>query len=105
MASYNPFVSLQWLVDGKTVSGQPTRGAEELPTRDQALRLYTVGSAWFSFDDDKRGTLESGKLADFAVLDQDYFTVPAERIARTASLLTVVGGKIVYAAKPYDTVK
>ncbi len=105
VASYNPFVALQWLLDGKTVSGKPTRGPDEIPSREQALRLYTVGSAWFSFDDDKRGTLEPGKHADFAILDQDYLTIPVERIARTVSLLTVVGGKPVYAAKPFDGVK
>ena len=71
------------------------------PSREQALRLYTAGSAWFSFDDDRRGTLEVGKLADFAILDQDYLAVPVERIGRTVSLLTVVGGKVVYAAAPF----
>ena len=60
-----------------------------------------MGSAWFSFDDDRRGTLEVGKWADFAILDQDYFSVPVERIGRTVSLMTVVGGKVVYAAAPF----
>jgi predicted amidohydrolase YtcJ len=101
VASYNPFVALRWLLDGKTVGGQATRSAEETPTREQALRLYTAGSAWFSFDEDRRGTLEVGKLADFAILDQDYFSVPVERIARTVSLFTVVGGKVVHAAAPF----
>jgi predicted amidohydrolase YtcJ len=103
VASYNPFVALQWMLDGRTAGGKPTRGPDETPTREQALRLYTVGSAWFSFDDDRRGTLEPGKLADFAILDQDYFSVPVERIGRTASLLTVVGGKVVHAAAPFTT--
>ena len=102
VASYNPFVALQWMLDGKTVSGKPTRGPDETTSREQALRLYTVGSAWFCFDEGKRGTLEPGKLADFAILDQDYFTVPVERVGRTVSLLTVVGGKAVYAAPPFD---
>ena len=101
VASYNPFVAIRWMLDGKTVSGQPTRGPDETPTREQALRLYTAGSAWFSFDEAKRGTLEVGKLADFAVLDQDVFTVPLERIGKTVSLMTVVGGKVVYAAAPF----
>jgi predicted amidohydrolase YtcJ len=101
VASYNPFVALRWLLDGKTVGGQATRGADETPTREQALRLYTAGSAWFSFDEDRRGTLEVGKLADFAILDQDYFSVPVERIAGTVSLFTVVGGKVVHAAAPF----
>lgn len=101
VSSYNPFVALQWMLDGRTVGGQATRGPDQTPTREQALRMYTAGSAWFSFDDDKRGTLEPGKLADFAVLDQDYFTVPVERIGRTSSLLTVVGGRIVHVAAPF----
>jgi predicted amidohydrolase YtcJ len=101
VATYNPFIALQWLLDGKTVGGNGTRGPEETPSRELALRLYTLNSAWFSFDDDKRGSLEVGKLADFAILDQDYFTVPVERIGRTVSLLTVVGGRVVYAATPF----
>ena len=72
VASYNPFVALQWMLDGKTVGGLPTRGPDETPSREDALRLYTVGSAWFSFDETRRGTLESGKLADFAILNQDF---------------------------------
>jgi predicted amidohydrolase YtcJ len=52
--SYNPFVSLQWMLDGKTVGGMPMRGPQEIPTREQALHLYTLGSAWFSFDEDRR---------------------------------------------------
>lgn len=101
VASYNPFVALQWMLDGKTVSGKAMRGADETPTREQALRLYTQGSAWFSFDEGRRGTLEVGKLADFAVLDQDFFSVPLERIGKTTSLMTVVGGRVVYAARPF----
>ena len=65
VASYNPFVALQWMLDGKTVGGLPTRGPDETPSREDALRLYTVGSAWFCFDETRRGTLEAGKLADF----------------------------------------
>jgi predicted amidohydrolase YtcJ len=101
VASYNPFAALQWMLDGKTVGGVSTRGPEETPSRGEALRLYTVGSAWFSFDEGRRGTLEPGKLADFAILDRDFFSVPVEQIGATTSLLTVVGGKIVYAAEPF----
>jgi predicted amidohydrolase YtcJ len=96
VASYNPFVCLQWMLDGKTVSGQSTRSPDEIPGREQALRLYTLGSAWFSFDDGQRGSLEVGKDADFAILSQDILTVPVERIAATVSEMTVVAGKIVY---------
>lgn len=98
---YNPFVALRWMLDGLTVGGEPTRDAAQIPTREQALRLYTQGSAWFAFDEARRGSLEMGKLADLAVLDADYFTVPTPDIARIRSLLTVVGGQVVYAAEPY----
>jgi predicted amidohydrolase YtcJ len=101
VATYNPFIALQWMLDGKTVGGGTTRGPDETPSREMALRLYTLNSAWFSFDEDKRGSLAVGKLADFVILDQDYFSVPVDRIGRTVSLMTVVGGKVVYAAKPF----
>jgi predicted amidohydrolase YtcJ len=102
VASYNPFTALQWMLDGKTVGGTPMRGPEEIPSRLDALRLYTLGSAWFSRDEGMRGSLEVGKLADLAVLSQDYMTVPVERIGETESLLTMVGGTIVYAAAPFS---
>lgn len=105
VASYNPFVALQWMLDGKTVGGLPTRGPDETPSREDALRLYTAGSAWFCFDETRRGTLETGKLADFAVLDRDFMTVPMEEIGATASLLTVVGGNVVYAADGFASAK
>jgi predicted amidohydrolase YtcJ len=98
---YSPFVSLQWMLDGRTIAGNVTRGAEELPTRIEALRLYTEGSAWFAFDDDKRGALAPGRLADLVVLSKDYLTVPVEEIGTIRSLLTMVGGRIVYSAGPY----
>jgi len=99
--SYNPFVSLQWMVDGKTVGGTLTRDEEQLPSREEALRLYTLGSTWFTFDDGKRGSLARGKLADLAVLTKDYLTVPTGEIGGLESLLTMVGGRVVYATGPY----
>jgi predicted amidohydrolase YtcJ len=102
VASYNPFTALQWLLDGKTVGGMVLRGPDEIPSRLDALRFYTLGSAWFSFDDDERGSIEVGKLADLAVLSDDYMTVPVEKIGGLESVLTMVGGRIVYAAAPFD---
>ena len=99
VASYNPFTALQWFLDGKTVAGHAIRGPEETPSRLDALRLYTLGSAWFSHDDDVRGSLEAGKLADLAVLSADYLTVPVEEVGDIESVLTMVGGKIVYDAR------
>jgi hypothetical protein len=98
VASYNPFTALQWFLDGKTVAGTPIRGREETPDRLAALELYTRGSAWFSFDDDVRGSLEVGKLADLAVLSADYLTVPVEQVGDLESVLTLVGGDVAYAA-------
>jgi predicted amidohydrolase YtcJ len=101
VASYNPFTALQWFLDGKTVGGVAIRGPEETPSRTEALRLYTMGSAWFSKDEGQRGSLEAGKLADLAVLSKDYLTAPVEEVGGIESLLTITGGKIVYAAGPF----
>jgi predicted amidohydrolase YtcJ len=97
----NPFVSLRWMLDGKTVDGIETRDAEEIPSREDALRFYTQGSAWFAFDEGRRGSLTPGMLADLAVLNEDYFSVPVDKIGSIESLLTMVGGQIIYAAGPY----
>jgi len=101
VSTYNPFTVLQWFLDGKTASGTALRGPGETPSRADALRFYTVGSAWVSHDERTRGSLEVGKLADFAVLSKDYLTVPVEQVGSIQSVLTMVGGKIVYAAGPY----
>lgn len=98
VASYNPFTALQWFLDGKTVGGAAIRGPEETPDRLTALRFYTLGSAWFSHDDGVRGSLEPGKLADLAVLSADYLTVPVDEIGAIESVLTLLGGNVVYAA-------
>src|SRR6202011_6037988 len=82
VASYNPFVSLYWLVAGKTVGGSALYPEANRLDRREALRRYTVGSAWFSGEEDKKGSIEVGKLADLAVLSADYFSVPEEEIKR-----------------------
>jgi hypothetical protein len=101
VSSYNPFVSLQWYLDGTTIGGVKTRGEAETPSRRQALEMYTRNTAYAANDDDKRGTLEPGKLADLAVLSADYLTAPVEEVGRIRSLLTLVGGEVVYAAAPF----
>jgi predicted amidohydrolase YtcJ len=98
----NPFVSLRWMLDGLTVDGVVTREKAEMPDREQALRIYTEGSAWFAHDENRRGRLMPGMLADLAVLSDDYFAVPVSDIAKIKSLLTIVGGQIVYAAGPFS---
>jgi predicted amidohydrolase YtcJ len=94
--SYNPWVALRWMLDGRTVGGQSWRGPEETPTRENALRMYTQGSAWFAFAEKERGSLEVGRLADLAVLSKDYFKVPVEEVGEIEAVITVVGGRVVY---------
>jgi predicted amidohydrolase YtcJ len=101
VSSYNPFVSLQWYLDGTTIGGTTTRGDAEAPSRRQALEMYTRNSAFTANDDDKRGTLEPGKFGDLAVLSADYLTAPVKDIGKIRSLLTMVGGKVVYASEPF----
>jgi len=101
VAPYNPFISLEWLITGKSISGTVIRGVDESPNREEALRMYTLGSAWMTFDEDQRGSLEVGKLADLAVLSDDYMSIDAEDISELVSLLTIVDGKIVYNAAPF----
>jgi len=101
VSSYNPFVALQWYLDGTTIGGVRTRENAEAPSRRQALEMYTRNSAFMANDDDKRGTLEPGKFADLAVLSADYLTAPVQDIGRIKSLLTMVGGKVVYAGEPF----
>jgi predicted amidohydrolase YtcJ len=101
VSTYNPFTVLQWFLDGKNAGGTPLRGPEETPSRNDALRFYTFGSAWVSHDEGVRGSLEAGKLADLAVLSKDYTTVPVDQIGSIESVLTMVGGNVVYAAGPF----
>jgi predicted amidohydrolase YtcJ len=101
VSSYNPFVALQWYLDGTTIGGVKTRDDAEAPSRRQALEMYTRNTAYAANDDDKRGTLEAGKYADLAVLSADYLTAPAKDVGKIRSLLTMVGGQVVYAAPPF----
>jgi predicted amidohydrolase YtcJ len=101
VSSYNPWVSLEWYVTGKSVGGFQHRFDEELLSRTEALAAYTVGSAWFSGDEKRKGTLSVGSVADFAVLSADYFTVDPTEIAAIRAVLTVVGGRVVHATDEY----
>lgn len=103
VASYNPWVSLYWMVTGRTVGGMPLYGEDNRFDRTEALRRYTQGSAWFSGEETKKGTIIPGQLADFAVLSDDYFSVPESDIKSIESVLTIVGGRVVYGAEPFTT--
>jgi hypothetical protein len=98
VASYNPFVGLYWLVSGKTVGGTALYPEANRLSRMEALRLFTVGSAWFSSEQDKKGSVQVGQYADLALLSADYFSIPEEEIKHLESVLTVVNGKVVFAA-------
>lgn len=102
VSSYNPFLSLYWLITGKTIGGLSLYPAENRLDREEALKLYTVGSSWFSTEDGKKGALAPGQLADLAVLSADYFSIPEDQIKQLESVLTVVGGKIVYATAEFS---
>ena len=102
VSSYNPFLSLYWLVTGKTVGGLSLYPEENRFDRGEALRLYTVGSSWFSTEDGKKGVIAPGQLADLAVLSGDYFSIPEEQIKNLESVLTIVGGKVVYATAEFS---
>ena len=98
VASYNPWVSLAWLTTGRTVGGTALYPPANLLGRAEALRLYTLGSAWFSGEEQHKGAIAPGRLADLALLSADYFSVPPEEIRGLESVLTVVGGEVVHAA-------
>jgi predicted amidohydrolase YtcJ len=96
VASYNPWVSLAWLVTGKTVGGLSLYPQRNRLDRDTALRMWTEKVTWFSNEEGKKGQIAVGQLADLIVPDRDFFTCAEDEIASTVSDLTIVGGRIVY---------
>jgi predicted amidohydrolase YtcJ len=101
VASYNPWVSLAWLVTGKTVGGLSLYPQANRLDRETALRLWTEANTWFSNEQGKKGQIKAGQLADLAVLSDDYFSVPEDRIAHLGSVLTLLGGKVVHGEGDY----
>jgi predicted amidohydrolase YtcJ len=101
VASYNPWVSLHWLVTGKTVGGVSMYPDSNRLSREEALRLYTQGSSWFSSESGKKGAIAEGQLADLVALTDDYLSVPEEEIKSIESVLTIVGGKVVHATEEF----
>ena len=97
-SSYNPWASIQHFLTGQTVGGTPTLAEPHLLSREEALAGYTRDNAWFTFEEDERGQLAPGFLADLAVLTDDYFEVPVEQLHTLAAELTVLGGEIVWSS-------
>lgn len=102
VANYNPFNSLYWLVSGRTLGGLKLYPDENRLSREEALRLYTSGSAWFSGEQEEKGVLKNGYYADLVVLTEDYFHIPEESIRDLESTLTIVGGVPVYATGNFE---
>jgi predicted amidohydrolase YtcJ len=100
VSALDPWLSLFYMTTGRNLAGRLTNDGQQI-SRVEALRLYTEGSAWFSFDEHHVGSFAEGKYADLAVLSEDYLTVPEERIRKIDSVLTLLGGKIVHAAGPF----
>lgn len=96
VASYNPWVSLSWLVTGKTLGGLRLYPVANRLDRETALRLWTEANSWFSTETGKKGQIKAGQLADLAVLSADYFSVAEDEIPHLTSVLTILGGKPVH---------
>lgn len=99
--SHNPWVSLHWLVTGKTLGGTRLNAERNLVSREVALRMWTLEGAALTGEDARKGSIAPGKLADFAVLSDDFFAVDVDDIKDIESVLTVVGGTVVHASGPF----
>jgi hypothetical protein len=101
VASYNPWVSLSWLVTGRTVGGLSLYRGDNRVSRDKALAMWTHENTWFSNEVGKKGQIKEGQLADLALLSDDYFSVPDDQIVHIRSVLTLLGGKVVHGEGDY----
>jgi len=99
--SFNPFISLHYMITGETASGRKLYDKNNLLNRAEALEVHTLGSAWFSGEETVKGKIQKGQYADLALLTKDYMTIPVDEIKNIESLLTMVDGKVVYGAGDY----
>jgi predicted amidohydrolase YtcJ len=97
-----PLIEFYAAVARKDLQGRSGEGwhPEEKATREQALRMFTAWAAYAAFQENERGTIEPGKLADLTIFDTDIMTVPEPEILKAKNLMTVIGGEIVYSAMP-----
>jgi predicted amidohydrolase YtcJ len=101
VSALDPWLSLFYMTTGRNLAGMLTNDTQQI-SRLEALRLYTEGAAWFSFDDRQVGSITEGKYADLAVLSEDYLTVPDQRFRKIESVLTLLGGRVVHASGPFS---
>ncbi|TWI67650.1 hypothetical protein IP91_01767 [Pseudoduganella lurida] len=101
VSSYGPWPSIYWAVTGRTAGGLQLWQESDRLSRFEALRLMTRGSAWMSGEEKVKGTIAPGQYADLVILPQDYFTMPEADIRNLESALTIVNGKVVYAADAF----
>lgn len=101
ISTYNPWMSLHWLLTGKTIGGMQFWPKDQVLDKFTALQLYTSGSAWFSGEEKDKGKLVKRMYADLAIISDDYFSVKPDDIRKIESVLTVVNGKVVYASAEY----
>ncbi|MGE6744127.1 amidohydrolase [Allorhizobium pseudoryzae] len=102
VASYNPWVSLSWMITGKTVGGMNLYPRQNCLDRETALRMWTEKVQWFSNEEGRKGRIEAGQFADLIVPSKDYFSCPEDEISFLTSDLTIVGGKVVYGAGDFS---
>ncbi|MGO7922547.1 amidohydrolase [Rhizobium ruizarguesonis] len=101
-ATFNPWVAVSWMVSGKSVSGSEILAEDNRLSRTEALKLFTNGAAWFMNTESEMGVIAPGYLADFVVLDRDYFTVSEDQIKSISSVLTIMDGEVVFGAQDYS---
>jgi predicted amidohydrolase YtcJ len=104
VATYNPWVAMGWMVTGRAVSGTQVLADHNRLSRVEALSLFTKGAAWFTDAQAEMGRIAPGNLADFALLDRDYFEVPGDEIKAISSVLTVMDGRVVFGAGDYGAI-
>lgn len=101
-STFNPWIGISWMITGKSVSGIEVLSRENRLTREEALALFTTGPAWFVGQEHEMGRIVPGNLADFALLDKDFFAIPDDQIKTISSVLTVVDGRVVFSTQDYS---
>ncbi|WP_229208725.1 amidohydrolase [Dyadobacter luticola] len=101
ISTYNPWMALHWLLTGKTIGGMQFWPKDQVLDKFTALSIYTSGSAWFTGEEKLKGKIVKGMYADMSILTDDYFAAKTDDVRKIESLVTIVNGKVVYAAGDY----